>query len=154
MGARGPAATPTATLALRGSWRAGTRSNEPLPERSAEIPKAPTTLSKTARAIWKSLAPILFNSGILTAADLPLLTRYCILSAHFQSLQDYLEEIGPDGKPNGIVGPDGQIRRAAAQLSKLSDGLLAMERQMGMTPASRPNIEAVTGNEPTKSEFF
>lgn len=65
MGKRGPAATPTSTLAARGSWRANQRGNEPRP--LSELPEAPDWLEEhpLARDLWDKLGPMLVTAGLM-----------------------------------------------------------------------------------------
>ena len=74
MGARGPAPTPTPILALHGSWRAKSRSNEPKPPQGQ--PQRPSTLSKPQKAIWNRLCRMLDQMALLTKVDGHQLERY------------------------------------------------------------------------------
>jgi len=128
LGMRGPPKTPTAVLKLRGSWRAKVRTGEPMLSRGIDVPKPPPSLGKAGRKAWKAMAPMLHNSGVLTDADLPLLERYCNATADYAQLRSYLD-------CNGLLNPDGSVRRAAQQINKVAEQLLSMERQLGMSPA-------------------
>jgi len=79
MGKRGPAKTPTAVLAARGSWLAK------LPDRVDEIqvaalrvaPDPPEWLSEGGCAIWRAHAQPAFNEGLLTAMDVMAFGMMC-----------------------------------------------------------------------------
>lgn len=114
----GPAPTPTAVLRLRGSKRAKyRRGGEPLP---TGTPVCPAWVRADARAAWKAIVPELEASGVLSRVDVNTLARYCTLWAAWR--RDRLDQF------------------LNAELGKL-------EREFGMTPASRTRIrvEAVKG---------
>ena len=146
MGQRGPSRTPTKILQLRGSWRAKTRQNEPYSKpRSLSCPQ---WLSPAAKRIWRVLAPRLAHLGLLTTCDEHALGRYCELWVCWlwcrKELYDGLQASAPEG-----------AERIKALLT-VTDRLLRLEREFGLTPAARASLAtehmpAVSGE---KAEFF
>lgn len=137
---RGPKKTPTATLAARGSWRANTRPNEPMPE-PVDSMAPPSTVKGRAAKIWKSLAPRLAQSGLLTTADVHSLERYCRLLAAWESAMKAVELDA--------------TRQNVLALSTLDKLVRQLERGFGLTPADRAGL-AVEQPEPMdgKERFF
>ena len=125
MGRRGPAATPTPILKLRGSWLARERAEEPFSEESA--PVCPPWLNAEGKKTWDRL--VLALAPVLREVDSDLLARYCDASARFIEAVGILHANG-----STYVGqPIPQVAIAA----RLSDQMLKMEVQMGMTPSAR-----------------
>ncbi len=135
MGKRGPKPTPTKILALRGSWRAKTRPNEPIPP--AGEPAMPSWLSRSAKATWKSVVPPLVQMGVASSVDRFALARYC------ETLVTWREARKTHDVPAMV---------------KLSNILSGLESSFGMTPASRAELGAAHVPEPStgpdKSRFF
>ncbi len=156
MSLRGPPPTPTAKLALRGSWRAGTRPGEPRPEPAA--PPRPEGLPPAAAAVWDEILPPLGAAGLLARVDGRTLARYCDLVTVWDDLLDFLRKSGhahPVKNARGeVVGvrPYPQLRLAL----QVSEHLLRLETHFGMTPASRARLasEASAPTEPTFEHYF
>ena len=137
MGKRGPAPTPTPILQMRGSWRAKTRANKPEPQGGRPI--CPTWLRKDAKRVWKKIAPRLDAMKVLGEIDRNSLARYCQIFAKWREAEEFLAK-------HGTALP---VRNAAGDLvdfkqfpqvnlaMKLSDQLLRLEREFGMTPSAR-----------------
>ena len=69
---------------------------------------------------------MLTEIGVMTTVDVPMLARYCGLSVQLDECQKQLA--------------GGFDFKVANHVLKLADKLLAVERQFGMTPASRTGI--------------
>lgn len=143
MGRRGPAATPTRILKLRGSNKIYNRKHEPQPERTK--PPCPKWLDDDARNCWRRLADKLDAAGILTVIDGNALARYCHLWARWRRAEDFIKEKG-DMYP--LKDADGSVRywQPWPQLSiahKLAQQLTRLEQEFGLTPASRPRISVI-----------
>ena len=156
MGKRGPAATPTATLKIRGSWRGDVRKNELQPESGR--PRCPAWLRKDAKSAWKQLVPLLDNMGVLTKIDGNALARYCEMWARWRAVSEFVVRHGEsfpikDGQGN-LVGFRSLPQARTA--SHLSGELLRLEQQFGLTPAARVGL--TVGERPStnddKSRFF
>jgi len=120
MGKRGPAPTPTATLKLRGSWRANTRKNEPRPE--PKIPNAPTWLDAEGKREWKRIAALLEPLRYVSETDRAMLAAYC------QSWSDYVAAV----KMVDMKAVDSAFAR-----------LLRASSQFGLTPATRAQCNSM-----------
>ena len=153
MGARGPAPTPTAILAARGSWRAAARKGEPKPK--VGTPVCPRWLSDEARKIWRRLVPLLVPSGVLTVVDGGALARYCDTWVRWHKAAAALDKYG-----DVLVRRDesGAIRSVEALpyvaiYRNLSDMLSRYESQFGLTPAARARL-AVEKSEQTQDDIL
>jgi len=151
--------TPTKVLALRGSWRAKTRPQEPnvLPA----VPSVPRELDAQAKRIWRRITVHLDAIGILAAIDQHALARYIQLWQRWQRLHAFIVEHGEtydvyeteviDGsydEESGTFRPrqhekrfsHTQIRAETRAWMALSDRLLRLENTFGMTPSGRAAI--------------
>ena len=97
---------------------------EPKPSRDGIAP--PDTLTAAERVRWDRLCPMLCECGVMTVAEIDMLVRYCTMAAQFDECQAALQK-------------QFDFKTANHQL-KLADRLLAVERQLGMTPAARTGI--------------
>lgn len=137
MGRRGPKPTPTAILESRGSWRAKTRKGEP---KSTGRPTCPDWLPERARPIWQRAADLLDEMKVLGQADENALARYALTLTRWLECEQFIEQYGmtqtykKDGRV--VVEEFPQVARA----SRLSDQLLKIEQQFGMTPSARVNL--------------
>jgi P27 family predicted phage terminase small subunit len=127
---------------MRGSWRSKRNPREPRPEPGR--PRCPRWLDKEAKAMWRRLVPQLDTMGVLTRVDGNALARYCSLWSRWKKAEEFLMERGDvylAKDQNGQVKdvkPYPQVRIAA----QLSEQLLRLEAQFGLTPASRARLEA------------
>ncbi|NOT02353.1 MAG: phage terminase small subunit P27 family [Phycisphaerales bacterium] len=140
MGRRGPKPLPGAILAFRGSPRANRRTDETVVAEPG-IPPMPEWLNDHAKATWHDLAPKLSAMGVLTTADGLAFARYCDLWARWTDATRFIAENGMTttitrrtGRVDHVAYP--QVRIA----SRLSDELLKLEREFGMTPCSRVGL--------------
>ncbi len=134
MGKRGPQPTPTAILHARGSWRAKTRPDEPQPEPG--IPECPVSLKGHTKRIWTELTKDLYDAGILAKIESRTLARYCLLWSKWEAMSAF--EL-----PIETVEDLKIWDRHLAKMLALSEHLLKLEVQYGMTPASRPSVRAL-----------
>jgi P27 family predicted phage terminase small subunit len=157
MGKRGPAKTPTAILEARGSWLAKTRKDEPQAE---GVPLCLDWLTDEGKLAWNRLIPMLRGIGVVGAVDENALARYCDMLARWKLCVQFVNE---NGMTHPVRGPNGQITmfREFAEVdraSRLSDQLLRIEQQFGMTPASRASLAIDTTKQPKeprgKERFF
>jgi hypothetical protein len=81
---------------------------------------------RAERVRWDRLCPMLCECGVMTVAEIDMLVRYCTMAAQFDECQAALQK-------------QFDFKTANHQL-KLADRLLAVERQLGLTPASRTGI--------------
>lgn len=140
MGSRGPQPTPTAILEKRGSWRAKINPDEPMPSKST--PVAPDFVTDSALTLWNETVFELEAMGVLTQADKNLLARYCVLYDRWIQAE---RKIKARGMVYPVKGQDGNIIAVkefpeVRIASNLSSQLLQMEREFGLSPASRTRI--------------
>jgi P27 family predicted phage terminase small subunit len=97
------------------------------------VPKAPTWLSKHARAEWRRVVPLLVERRILTDADLGALESYCTSVGIVREAQETLTHDGL------IVQTDKGPKRHPAfgimNAAQTTARLCAAE--LGLTPVSR-----------------
>lgn len=121
MGKRGPQKTPTAILEHRGSWLAKTRKDEPVYKAGDISP--PSWLTGEALIVWNDLLPRLKDSNVLTDIDWRLLARYC---AYWVM---WLKELSKQ-----------KAERCERDLERYANQCYKIERELGMTPASRTSL--------------
>lgn len=158
MPTRGPKPTPTKILELRGSWLAKTRTHEPKPP--ATIPKMPQELDQQGRKIWRGLTRDLDAIGLLASLDQHALARYIQLWQRWQRLQTFIEshdetyavmrrftiQASYDSEGNAVPAREVEvfshtaIRAETKTWLALSDRLLRLEQQFGLTPSARAAI--------------
>lgn len=142
MGRRGPAPKPTILkLAAGNPGKRPLNLREPVPPKG-EPPK-PDFLTEGAARIWDDLVPGLCRSGLARSIDGPVLARYCCL------FEDWLAARAALRKGSTYPVKDGHgnvvsVREfpQAGQARRLNSQLLTMEREFGLTPASRTRIHA------------
>lgn len=133
-----PKPTPTAVLASRGSWRAQTREGEPTP--ALATAKPPKDLPADARKVWKTLAPGLIATGVLTAADVLSFSRYCRLLVAWGTAMTAVET--------------GATRENVLTLAKLDEMVRKLEAGFGLNPSERTGIRTEQAPETGKGRFF
>jgi P27 family predicted phage terminase small subunit len=148
MGLRGPAPTPRRLLELRGSPRA-TR-DLPQPSPHAKRPPVPKWLKGEAKKIYLTVSGRLHLLGILAITDQNALARYAKRYALWLNLEAFIDEHGTTyvarakprvGEEEGA--PVGLKTYPQARLSfALDEQLLRLEREFGMSPASRVRLSA------------
>lgn len=146
MGKRGPAKTPTALLKKRGSWRAKKRKKEPKPD--PKRPACPQWLNASARRMWWEIVPQLHKMGVVGKTDRSLLAVLCQTWAQWRRLQEFVDK---EGGYYERRNDDGQITDArelpqVGRLGKLSDRLLKLFREVGMTPSGRADFAEEESN--------
>lgn len=141
MGKRGPAPTPTATLARRGSPKAKHRNNtEPQP--ATGIPSPPYALGEVEAQMWAKLCRDLNDIGVLTVIDGNALARYCTIWAAWRRVMNVITTVGDTYETLSREGATIPRKRPEVEMSqKYADQLLRLEQQFGLTPASRSSIE-------------
>jgi P27 family predicted phage terminase small subunit len=159
MPTRGPKPIPTKVLALRGSWLAKTRPDEPQPP--AMIPPMPPELDKQGKKIWRVLTRDLAAIGLLASLDQHALARYIQLWQRWQRLHAIIQEKGETyevvkrykieatyDEATDTFTPErwdmyvahSGLRAETRVWLALSDRLLRLEQQFGMTPSGRAAI--------------
>jgi P27 family predicted phage terminase small subunit len=147
MGRRGPAPKPTALRFIDGN--AGHRplnTHEPVPPPGE--PEPPEWLDERARKVWDQVMPRLYRIGLARSIDAGALGRYCVLFVMWVDAADFVRKNGTTYPVRAEPAtPKGQGRilyfrefPQAAELRKLGQQLITLEREFGQTPASRSRI--------------
>jgi len=145
MGRRGPSRTPSKILQMRGSRQADNRVDEPIAPEGE--PVMPDWLTEDARPFWLGLCDNLRMMKLLHVTDAGAMGRYCQLFARYARVEARIA--ADEEHPKA----EGWHMRAGA----LSDKLLRLEKEFGLTPAARANL-AVEKKDPNenrgKKRFF
>lgn len=146
MGKRGPQKTPTNILKLRGSWRADARVDEPEP--SKKRPSCPNYISKYGKTVWRWLIPQLEQMGILGECDKNAIARYCQMVSQWRDATIAINEQTETMYPKSANGQLAEINITGAfrTQQKLSEQLCKLEREFGLTPASRAGLAKEKNN--------
>jgi P27 family predicted phage terminase small subunit len=150
MGKRGPAPEPSILKYLKGNPSKGAlNEDEPTPELlDADFPPPPT-LDGRAVDIWRDMVARLSSMRVMTQADVPVLTRYCIEATLYLACYEKVKIAGeeythwePD--PNRSDGKlrikYTQVAPWATQMHRHHAAMLRIEQEFGMTPSSRSQV--------------
>ncbi len=146
---------PTKILEQRGSWRAKTRPDEPQPEPAKIEP--PKFLKAADKKYFREMVETLFSCGIMTRVDGGSFTRYITSFGRWVEAERALAEGEPThyeirddaGNVKGVV-----MSKAYATVCKEHERLLKLEQEFGLTPASRPRLQAVKPTKDAIEEIF
>lgn len=143
MGARGPAAKPTALKVLEGNpGKQKLNKKEPKPKSMNKVPSPPKWLLPEAKKEWKRLAGPLTALGVLTEIDLSAFEALCQNYAYFMAVDAKILELGTDGTFAMQVASSGYISQHPI-LSLRNQYYNQWHRGLadfGLTPASRARI--------------
>ena len=139
MGARGPQKTPTKILEQRGSWRAGTRKDEPAP--SSKLPRCPSWLDDVAHKEWKRIVAELQKMELIGAADYAVIVGYCEAWSRYKDAVEKVQQAGV----LVISKKDGEIRRSPMVfvLKDSREAMLKFARELGLSPAARASVTTI-----------
>lgn len=124
----------------------GNPGKRPLPDvsklpKDEKAPKAPSYLSKAAKAEWKRVASSLWEMGLLNRLDVQSLAIYCQSYADMTAAQEVLNREGltyeytnKAGEKNIMTRPEHYIVQACARTIK------GFCTEFGMTPSSRSRL--------------
>lgn len=162
MGKRGPVATPTNVLQLRGSRWGKARANSGEPQVEVTRPRAPKRLSNPAKKVWTDLVERLGPDGlrVMTDPDVYALGRLCELQALFDQLVARLYQKDPESAALFIVVTDdsGQAvgykeRPENGLLLRIEEKLDRAYAKFGLTPSDRVRVKAAAPEpQPTVEE--
>ena len=154
MGKRGPAPKPTALKLVEGN--PGKRAiNKQEPKPKVGVPKCPSHIPGIAKSLWKELAPLLSNMGVLTEADRRALELVCSTYAEYREADQNIRKNGLTYETTGMSG-DSIIKSnpAVAMRSDAAKRYLTLIKEFGLTPSSRAGIKVETKNEEDPLEAF
>jgi P27 family predicted phage terminase small subunit len=90
-----------------------------------DVPRAPSWLSKEAKAEWRRIMPLLVERKILTEADMGSVESYCVATGRVRQIEALMSA-------SGTVEPP---------LFRMQDKAMQTQRQLaaelGLTPVSR-----------------
>jgi P27 family predicted phage terminase small subunit len=137
---------------MHGSWRAGKREGEPMPDPAR--PPCPTWLSRDAKHVWRRLVPQLEAMGtpgrpLFGKCDGNAVARYCQTFAKWKAAEKMLQ-----AKPDDLVRetPVGlKLHPMALYALRLSETLLRLERQFGLTPSARAGLAVTKASNPLEN---
>lgn len=128
---------PTALKVLEGN--PGKRPlNKEEPEVKSEKPACPKHLSKKAKAVWRKVAPLLEDAGIIAKLDGIALEMLCEAYAKWQTANESLDreglvQVGPNGgffqNPNLAIA------------NRAMDQVKSFLAEFGMTPSERSRLK-------------
>ena len=98
MGARGPTKKPAELEELHGNPGHRKTENRLQFSKPEKVPSPPVFLNKIAKKEWKRLAPIVFNAGMLTDADVGTFAAYCDSYAQWVLAEKAIQAKQPDKK--------------------------------------------------------
>jgi P27 family predicted phage terminase small subunit len=141
MAKKGPRPTPTAELAARGSHRAKEprRRNEITIPPLLDVPVAPEWLTDAAQGHFERLAPMLHATGLLSLADVDVLSMLAERLAQYTDLRDQCAEEKPtiyNEQGVGRKNPTYSLRDEAGR------DLLKLYQELGMSPTARVGLTA------------
>lgn len=167
-----PRPKPTALKLLEGNPGKRTLSEDEPRYPTLTIDRAPERLTPEAKKLWLELGNQLCQIGLLQIVDSNLFERYCDLFAKWLIAKDFLDKNGTSYttmKPvletdgNGkwrqkmVLNPKTGVREPATKpdevkrfpqvrdYMELSDRLLKVEQEMGLTPAARSKLRVPEG---------
>jgi P27 family predicted phage terminase small subunit len=156
MGKRGPAPEPSILKYIRGNpSKEPLNTAEPTPPLTPHDFPPPKTLDGKAVEVWKDAVQTLSRMRVLTEADVPTLTRYCIETVLYLACYEKVKIAGeeythwePD--PNRTDGKlrikYTQVAPWATQMHRHHAAMLRIEQEFGMTPSSRSQVSTTNVN--------
>lgn len=134
----------TARKSAAGTLRPGRVRNVPATDRLTDPPKPPAELDPLAAREWKSLAPILCETGVLTVADLRLLRMACELLADISRLEKVIRDEGLTVTSGSGAVKSHPALNALAQSRAQAARLL---ESFGLSPRSRGGVDQAPGGD-------
>lgn len=135
---------PTAIKLVRGN--PGCRpinQDEPKPPQADLTP--PAVLDGLALEKWTEMTALLSGMGVFTQADRHPLMRYCMMFDQWAALEKHCKEHGSTQITSTGYS---QVTAEATLAKSLRKELLEIERQFGMTPASRSSMKVSSASAP------
>lgn len=152
MGTRGPQKTPTEILKMRGSWRGTSRDRtEPKPPKGT--PTSQVTLTDAELVVFEQVVEQVQSLGLNAVTDGNALARYAAVVVRINHTKVFLEKHG-ETYPVYDRHADGTktvriVKRfpQSAVLTELEGVALRLEREFGLTPASRAGLSHENGTD-------
>lgn len=134
---RGRKPEPAQAKVLKGNFRSDRHSHGP--QVSIEAPKCPTWLPKSAKKVWKEIAPELERAGLITLLDKTTLAAYCDSAGKFEEVTRRLVSLEQmlDKTPQ-----DYMVQSALFTIrNKLWDQVMKAAQEFGLSPAGRTKVK-------------
>jgi len=144
-GRSGAKPKPTAELERLGSWRAKNRKGEPA-RIDAEL-ECPGWLESTAKLYWDAHYPMLYRSGVISAAEGAAFAMLCQRYADWWDAHEQCRERGRDLPVKDSKGRVIGAKRAPWDMRErdLFNQYVQLCREFGLTPCSRTGVRALEG---------
>jgi P27 family predicted phage terminase small subunit len=149
MGKRGPPPDPSVIQMLKGNpSKKGVNRDEPKPEAVPENFPPPPELEGRTVEIWHEMVKRASDMRVLTQADIPTLTRYCIERDLYLRCYEKVKiggeeftvfEVDPNTQKTRIKFT--QVAPWATQMHRHHAACLRIEQEFGMTPSSRSQVK-------------
>lgn len=97
---------------------------------------SPKSLDSYGRQCWNRNAPVLQGIGILTEADVDLLTLYCDAYSQWRRASIAVRRLKPT---------DDLYRRVAVSVERARDQMRLLASELGLSPSSRSRLSVGTG---------
>ena len=147
MGKGGPPPTPKEILKAKGSWRAKVGDDKEAIIAIRKKPLSESILDDIAREKYEEMVPLLMQMRILSTGDKNSLNRYCMLWARFKLSYVFCQKHGEVYTTEDKLGNVKHNMYPQAKLYlELSDKLLRLEKEFGLTPSARTCVSAVPEN--------
>jgi len=156
MGKRGPAPEPSILKYIRGNPSKETLNPaEPTPALVPQNFPPPKTLDAKAVEVWNEMVPKLARMRVLTEADVPTLTRYCIEAVLYLACYEKVRiageeythwELDPNRTDGKLRIKYTQVAPWATQMHRHHAAMLRIEQEFGMTPSSRSQVSTTNVN--------
>lgn len=150
MGKRGPAPEPSVISMLKGNpSKKAVNADEPTPDLVPENLPPPPVLDGKAVEVWHDMVARLSKMRVLTEADVPVLTRYCIEAVLYLAAYEKVKVAGeeythwepdPNRQDGRLRIKYTQVAPWATQMHRHHAAMLRIEQEFGMTPSSRSQV--------------
>lgn len=117
-------------------------------------PRAPSTLNRWGKRLWKQVVVQLTDNGVLTDLDLPALEQLCqeygIAAELYDAVTHYVDEDGKRKRQSiaeYLAGRNSQTMPEVAVMRQAKNAMKSYLEQFGLTPASRNRIDLGKGEE-------
>ena len=164
MGARGPTKKPAELEELHGNPGHRKTENRLQFSKPEKVPSPPVFLNKIAKKEWKRLAPIVFNAGMLTDADVGeflsgCFAAYCDSYAQWVLAEKAIQAKQPDkNSPAPLTfitakGYEQQIPEISIS-NTAKKQMLTFAKEFGLTPSSRAGMTNPVETEDKKASIM
>lgn len=152
-----PRHTPLAILQMKGSKQAKyNRGNEPMAAKGE--PDVPEKLTDEELEVYNETVEKLRHTGVLYITDGATIERYAHIRVRYWQTAEFLRINGEVIEKKNAQGEVTEARAypQVAILDKLAGQLLSIEREFGLTPSSRANVqmEKKQVEDKAKAKFF